>query len=79
MTEKHKVLIELENSGCIKCPFLNLSNTGEDCRILRKGVQEREWSNINFQLNEDWRYKNCPLLHDGYLCRTCGIKVIMND
>lgn len=79
MIEKHKFLIELENTGCYKCIFLNSSDTGEDCRILRKGIQEGEWSNIDFQFDEDWRYKNCPLLHDGYLCRFCGIKVIMND
>lgn len=79
MTKKHKVLIELENSGCNKCPFLNSSDTGEDCNILRKGVQEGEWSNINFQFDKNWRYKNCPLFNNGYLCRFCGIKVVMND
>ena len=83
MTENHKVLIELENTGCYKCPFLQSSDIGEDCVILRKGVQEGQWSNINFRFdesqNENWRYKNCPLFHDGYLCRFCGIKVIMND
>lgn len=79
MSEKRKILIELENSGCSKCPFLNSSDTGEDCNILRKGVQEGEWSNINFQFDKNWRYENCPLFYDGYLCRFCGVKVIMND
>jgi len=79
MTEKHKVIIELENTNCYKCPFLNSSDTGENCRILRKGVKEGEWSNIDFQFDENWRYKKCPLFHDGYLCRFCGIKVITND
>lgn len=77
MTEK--ILIEIEINDCFHCPFLNSSDIGEDCSILRKGIQEDEWSNIGFQFDEDWRYKNCPLLHDGYLCRFCGIKVIMND
>lgn len=79
MTKKHKVLIELENIGCYKCPFLNSSDTGEDCSILRKGVREEEWSNIGFQFDENWMYKNCPLFHEGYLCRFCGVKVIKNE
>ena len=40
MAEKHKVIIELENTNCYKCPFLNSSDTGENCRILRKGVKK---------------------------------------
>lgn len=79
MTEKHKVLIELENTSCFKCLFLNSSDTGENCRILRKGIQEGQYSNINFQFDENWRYENCPLLNDEYLCRFCGIEVVMND
>lgn len=72
-----KVLIELTVSGCNKCPFLNCSDTGEDCSILRQGIQEGEWSNINFQYGDCWRYKNCPLIHpEGYLMRGIGLKVI---
>ena len=73
MTEKS--IIELEVTDCFHCPFLNMSDTGEDCKILRKGIQEDEWSNINFQFEENWRYDKCPLLHKGYICRDCGIKV----
>ena len=79
MTEKQKILIELEIPFCDTCPFLYSSDTGQDCNILRTDIHERELSNIGFQFDEDWRYKNCPLLHDEYLCRFCGIKVIMND
>lgn len=74
MTEK--ILIELEIDGCYRCPFLNASDTGEDCNILRYDIQEGEWSNIDFQLQEGWRYEKCPLLHEGYLCRNCGVQVI---
>ena len=74
-----KILIEIEINNCSQCPFLNASDVGEDCSILRKEIQEGEWSNINFQYDENWRYKNCPLLHDEYLCKFCGIMVILND
>lgn len=77
MTEK--ILIEIEINDCFHCPFLNSSDIGEDCNILRKGIQEDEWSNIGFQFDENWRYKNCPLFHEGYICRKCGVKVILND
>lgn len=70
-----KVIIELIVNNCNECPFLNCSDTGEDCNILRQGVQEGEWSNINFQYGE-WRYKNCPLIHNEYLMKGIGLKVI---
>lgn len=74
-----KIIVEIEIKSCDECPFLNCSDTGEDCNILRKGIHESEWSNIGYQYDYNWRYENCPLLHDGYLCRFCGIKVLMND
>ena len=74
MTEK--VLIELEINGCSRCPFLNSSDTGEDCSILRQGIQEGEWSNIDFQFRKGWRYEKCPLLHEGYICKNCGVQII---
>ena len=75
MTEK--VLIEMEVQECARCPFLNCSDVGEDCNILRVGIHENEWSNIGYQFGDNWRYKNCPLLHPyGYLKRNAGIKVL---
>ena len=78
MTEK--VIIEIEVTDCGNCRFLNSSDTGEDCNILRQGIQKGEWSNIDFQYGEGWRFEKCPLLHpDGYLRRNCGIKVLNGD
>ncbi|MBR3213917.1 MAG: hypothetical protein IKF79_05315 [Methanosphaera sp.] len=78
MTEN--VIIKVEITDCNHCRFLNSSDTGENCNILRKGIQEGEWSNIDFQYDEGWRYKNCPLLHpNGYLRRNCGVKVLKGD
>lgn len=77
MTEK--VIIEMEVTSCSKCRFLNSSDTGEDCNILRRGVQKGEWSNIDYQFEKGWRFEKCPLLHDEYLCKFCGVKVIRND
>ena len=75
-----KVIIEMEVTDCSHCRFLNSSDTGEDCNILRQGIHEGEWSNIDFQYGNGWRYKKCPLLHpDGYLRRNCGIKVLYGD
>lgn len=74
MTEK--IIIEMEVTDCFHCRFLNSSDTGEDCNILRQGIQEGEWSNINFQFKTGWRYKNCPLFHKEYLRRNCGIKIL---
>lgn len=73
-----KVLIEVDITNCFNCVFLNCSDTGEDCKLLRQGIQEGEWSNIDFKFDNDWRYKHCPLFHPkGYLRRNCGVKVIM--
>lgn len=74
MTEK--IIIEMEVTDCFHCRFLNSSDTGEDCNILRYGIQEGEWSNIDFQLETNWRYKNCPLFHKEYLMRNCGIEIV---
>ena len=74
--EDDKILIELKLTDCFHCVFLNSSDTGENCNILRKGIQEEEWSNISFQFKEGWRYEKCPLFHDGYICRNCGVSVI---
>ena len=80
MTEKQKILIELELPFCYHCPFLKSSHNREDCSILRQGIQEGEWSNIDFQFDEKWRYNKCPLVHpEGYLKRNIGLKVINND
>ena len=74
-----KIIIKMEMNDCFNCVFLNSSDTGENCRILRKGIQEDEWSNIDFQFEENWRYEKCPLIHEGYLNRTCGIKVLKEE
>lgn len=71
-----KIIIEMDVPDCFHCKFLNSSDTGENCSILRKGIQEDEWSNIDFQFKEGWRYKKCPLFHEGYICRNCGVKVL---
>ena len=71
-----KVLLEVEVDACSHCPFLNCSDTGEDCRILRQGIQEDPWSNINYQYGKGWRYYRCPLLNSYHLKRNCGIKII---
>ena len=55
--------ITFENKGCNTCLFLNSSDTGEDCNILREDIQEDEWSNIDYQYGENWRYAGCPLLN----------------
>lgn len=47
--KEDKILIELNPTDCFHCVFLNSSDTGENCKILRKGIQEDEWSNIDFQ------------------------------
>ena len=62
MTERH-FFISFKNAGCSKCLFLNSSDTGEDCKILRSDIQEDEWSNIDYQFENGWRYKGCPLIH----------------
>ena len=78
MTEK--VILQIEVKDCFHCPFLNCSDTGEDCSILRQGIQRGEWSNIDFQYDTDWRFEKCPLLHPkGYLRRNCGVKVLKGD
>ena len=74
MTEK--IIIEMEVTDCFHCKFLNSSDTGDDCKILRKGIQEDGWGNIGFQFEEGWRYEKCPLFHKGYICRGCGVKVL---
>lgn len=74
MTEK--IIIEMEVTDCSHCPFLNSSDIGEDCNILRQDIQEDIDSNIDFQFEKDWRYKNCPLFHKGYLRRNCGIEIL---
>lgn len=71
-----KIIIEMEVTDCFHCLFLNSSDTGDDCRILRQGIQEDELSNIDFPFKENWRYKNCPLFHKGYLKRNCGIEIL---
>lgn len=73
MTEKRYVYIFFENTGCSKCLFLNSSDTGEDCKILRGDIKEDEWSNIDYQFEKNWRYKNCPLLNEEYLNENKGI------
>lgn len=62
MTGK-RFIISFENSGCSRCLFLNSSDTGENCKILRSDIQEGEWSNIDYQFEKNWRYKGCPLIH----------------
>lgn len=62
MTAK-RFIISFENNGCSRCLFLNSSDTGEDCKILRSDIQEDEWSNIDYQFEKNWRYKGCPLIH----------------
>ena len=71
-----KIIIEMEVTDCFRCPFLSSSNTGENCRLLRKGIKETDYSNIGFSFEEGWRYDKCPLLHKGYICRDCGIEVM---
>ncbi len=36
------------------------------------GVED-EWSNIDYQFEENWRYKNCPLIYKEYLNMNKGI------
>ena len=74
MTEK--IIIEMDVTDCFHCKFLNSSDTGENCSILRKGIQEDEWSNIGFQFNEGWRYERCPLFNKKHIRRNCGVKVL---
>ena len=62
MSKKYFVM-SFMNKGCSNCLFLNSSDTGENCKILRNDIQEGEWSNINYQFKKDWRYDGCPLLH----------------
>ena len=73
MTEK--VIIEIEVTDCFHCPFLNSSDVGEDCNILRQGIREDEWSNIGFQFDENWRYERCPLINPYHLRKNCGVKI----
>lgn len=75
MTEK--IIIEMEVPDCHNCLFLNSSDTGENCKILKSEIQEDPWSNIGYQFGKKWRYKNCPLFHEGYLEKNCGIKKVM--
>ena len=72
MTEK-RFIISFENNGCSRCLFLNSSDTGEDCKILRSDIQEDEWSNIDYQFEKNWRYKGCPLIHHENLNDKKGI------
>lgn len=62
MTKK-LFIMSFENKGCSDCLFLNSSDTGENCKILRRDIREDEWSNINYQFEQNWRYDGCPLLH----------------
>lgn len=62
MTEKiFYIVMNIDN--CSECPFLNSSDTGENCNVLKYSIQEDEWSNINYQFKRGWRYKGCPLIH----------------
>ena len=63
MAEKKRFMVSFENKGCSKCLFLNSSDTGEDCKLLKDEICEDEWSNIDYQFEKDWRYKGCPLIH----------------
>ena len=61
---KERFEVAFINNGCSKCLFLNSSDTGENCKILKSEIIEDTWSNIDYQFGvKDWRYKGCPLLH----------------
>lgn len=73
MTENKRFIISFENNGCSRCLFLNSSDTGENCKILRSDICEDEWSNIDFQFERNWRYDGCPLIHKENLNKNKGI------
>ena len=58
-----KFEVTFVNNSCSRCLFLNCSDTGENCKILKREIQEDPWSNIGYQFEKGWRYKGCPLLH----------------
>ena len=80
MTEK-LFGVTFTNKGCSRCLFLNSSDVGEDCKILRSDIQEGEWSNIDYQFERNWRYEGCPLIHQENLNLHKGIVTIkeVND
>ena len=61
--------MEISVDSCWNCPFLNSSDTGEDCNILKMedyyGNDGELWSNIGyFDDEQDLRhniYEKCPL------------------
>ena len=73
-----KIIIEMDVTDCFHCKFLNSSDTGENCSILRKGIQEDEWSNIGFQFNEgcgskkDHKLSKSLSKSDGFLSGSIG-------
>jgi len=71
--DKQYFNITFENTGCWNCLFLNCSDTGEDCRILRSDIQEDIYSNIDFQSDDGWRYDGCPLIIKENLNKTMNI------
>ena len=73
-----KFLIEVDISSCSDCPFLNSSDTGEDCRILNSNIYEDEWSNIDYGglTGYDEMYIGCPLIYKNNLTIKPLVKVL---
>ena len=72
MSEK-TFYIMLNIDSCSKCVFLNSSDVGENCNLLKYSIQEDEWSNINYQFDKGWKYKGCPLEHPENLRESANV------
>lgn len=74
LSKKEKAFgVTFTNNGCSRCLFLNSSDTGENCKILKSEIQEDEWSNIDYQFERNWRYEGCPLIHKENLNLNKGV------
>ena len=69
-------IIKIEINECHKCPFLNCSDTGEDCNLLSYDIQEGSWSNIDYSYEDGWIYDGCPLIYPQNLNKHIKLEVI---
>lgn len=67
-------LIKVDINTCHSCPFLNCSDVGEDCNLLKYEIREGEWSNIDYQYGRGWRYAGCPLMKRENLRENTGFE-----
>ena len=70
-----KYNIELTVNACNECPFLNCSDTGDDCNILRQGIHESVYSNIDFKFDKGLLAVRGSVMLDGVVTHKDGFIV----